>query len=148
MGDEAFRVLYTALMKYFGIDYGARFVGIAVSNNEGTIAFPRTTFQNDKDLLPTLVQAIRYENAEAIVVGDTRTHGGGENPITKKVEQLIVDLARETGLPISRGFEVFSSIEASRHAPKGRGHDDSAAAAVILQRFLDMKGGGVESDDA
>jgi len=124
-------------VKYLGIDYGAKRVGIAVSNEEGSIAFPRATISSDK-ALEVIQDVIREEKVESIVVGDTRSHGDRENPITKEAEQFMGELAQETGLPVSRAFEVFSSIEASRHAPKGKEHDDSAAAALILQRFLDM----------
>ncbi|HTR18483.1 MAG TPA: Holliday junction resolvase RuvX [Candidatus Paceibacterota bacterium] len=125
-------------MKYLGVDYGSKRVGVAVSDERGTIAFPRATLANDKELLTRLVRTAQEERVEAIVVGDTRSHGGGENPVTPEAERFMEVLARETGLPLSRGFEVFSSIEASRHAPKGKEHDDAAAAALILQRFLDM----------
>jgi RNase H-fold protein (predicted Holliday junction resolvase) len=35
--------------------------------------------------------------------------------------------------------ELWSSIEASRYAPEGSAKSDSAAAAVILQRYLDAQ---------
>jgi len=127
-------------VKYLGIDYGAKRVGVAVSDVGGSIAFPRATLPNDAKLLGALAQVIRDEKIERVIVGDTRSHGGGENPITQDAERFMDDVARETGVPVSRAFEVFSSIEASRFAPKGKEHDDAAAAAVILQRFLDMKG--------
>lgn len=130
-------------MKYLGIDYGSKRVGTAVSNAEGTIAFPRPTFPNDKNLFAELLKIIQDEKIESIVIGDTRSHGGAENPVTAQAEAFMEDLARETGKPVSRAFEVFSSIEASRYAPYSPGtrqHDDSAAAAIILQRHLEMRG--------
>jgi putative Holliday junction resolvase len=125
-------------MKYLGIDYGSRYVGIAISDVGGTIAFPRGVFLNDELLLPNISDLATKENIEQIVVGDTRSHGGGENPVTAEAEQFMKDLEQETKLPVTRAFEVFTSIEASRYAPGTKQHDDSAAAAVILQRFLDM----------
>jgi putative pre-16S rRNA nuclease len=125
-------------MKYLGIDYGTKRVGIAVSDAEGKIAFPRGLFLNDQYLLQSIVDFVAKENIEKIIVGDTRSHGGGENPVTAEAEQFMKDLEQGTKLPVTRAFEVFSSIEASRYAPGTKQHDDSAAAAVILQRFLDM----------
>ena len=125
-------------MKYLGIDYGAKRVGTAISDDAGTIAFPRAVISNDKNLLPQLFKMTQEEKIEQIIVGDTRSHGGGENPITAEAETFMETLARTTSLPVSRAFEVFSSIEASRYAPKGSEHEDAAAAAIILQRFLDM----------
>ena len=40
-------------------------------------------------------------------------------------------------IPIHRSREAWSSQEAARFAPQGQKHNDSAAAAIILQRFLD-----------
>ena len=125
-------------MKYLGIDYGSKRVGIAVSDANATIAFPRATLVNDGTLMAKLSDTVKNEKIERIVVGDTRSHGGGSNPITAEAEKFTEELARETGLSVSRAFEVFSSIEASRYAPEGALKDDAAAAAIILQRFLDM----------
>jgi putative Holliday junction resolvase len=131
-------------VKYLSIDYGTKRVGTAVSNPNGTIAFPRAVFANNVNLLSQLGQMVKEERIEHVIVGDTRSHGGGSNPITAEAEIFMETLARETGLPVSRVFEVFSSVEASRYAPKGSEHDDAAAAAVILQRFLDMNSSRAE----
>jgi putative Holliday junction resolvase len=125
-------------VKYLGIDYGSKRIGIAISDANGTIAFPRTTLQNDASLMKTLLDTVKTEHIERIIVGDTRSHGGGSNSITPEAEKFTEEFAHLTGLPVSRAFEVFSSIEASRYAPEGAIKDDSAAAAIILQRFLDM----------
>jgi putative Holliday junction resolvase len=127
-------------MKYIGIDYGSKTVGIAISDDEGKIAFPRAEIPNDEKLLSFVARMASEEKTEQVIVGDTRSHGGAENPVTKEAERFAGELARETGLPVSRAFEAWSSVEASRYAPKGQEHNDAAAAAIILQRFLDMKG--------
>lgn len=132
------QLVYCECMKYVGIDYGSKRIGIAVSDANGAIAFPRVVFLNDRKLLSNIAALLRAEKIERVIVGDTRSHGGAENPITAQAERFIEDLARETKLPVSQVFEAFSSIEASRYAPAGKEHDDAAAAAVILQRFLDM----------
>lgn len=124
-------------MKYLAVDYGAKRIGVAVSDADGTIAFPRATLPNDARLLPALVKIAVEEKVQHIVVGDTRTVSGAKNPVTEEAEGFTSTLAQHSGLPVTRAFEAWSSIEASRYAPEGKGHDDSSAAAVILQRFLD-----------
>ena len=125
-------------MKYLGIDFGTKRIGIAVSDEVGTIAFPRKTLPNDDQLIPQLKKLIDEEKISHIVVGDTRSHGGGENPVSAQADTFIESLEQATALRVERAFEAWSSIEASRYAPKGKEHDDAAAAAIILQRFLDM----------
>ena len=126
-------------MRYLGIDYGAKRIGVAVSDEGGTIAFPRETLVNNEQLLHHLSGLIEREKISSIVLGDTRSHGGKENPITAEAEAFSEKLQRATGRPVARAFEAWSSIEASRYAPSDRQHDDAAAAAIILQRFLDMQ---------
>ena len=58
-------------MKYLGIDYGAKRVGIAISDAEGSIAFPRTTLLNDGKMLPQLAKLIEEEKIGTVVIGDT-----------------------------------------------------------------------------
>ncbi len=131
-------------MKYLGIDYGAKLVGIAISDDEGKIAFPRAVVPNDEQLVTFVARMAEQEKVEAIIVGDTRTVSGAENPVTKKADAFIIAIAQATAIPTESVFEGWSSIEASRYAPKGEEHNDGAAAAIILQRFLDMQGNSVE----
>ena len=125
-------------MKYLGVDYGAKRVGLAISDEAGAIAFPRATVPNDEKLLQFVYRMCEEEHVATVVIGDTRSHSGGENPVTAQADKFIEEFARLTAIPIERAPEMWSSIEASRYAPEGKGHDDSSAAAIILQRFLDM----------
>ena len=125
-------------MKYVGIDYGAKRVGIAVSDEAGQIAFPREIISNDGKMLSRIAQIIEEEKIGSVIVGDTRSFSDFENPVTKDVEIFIEALRTKTHLPIERGWEAGSSIEASRYSPEGGSHNDSAAASIILQRYLDM----------
>ena len=125
-------------MKYLGIDYGAKRIGLSVSDADGKIAFPRTSIPNDATLETFIADVIRNENIGTVIVGDTRALSGEKNPITKEAEEFVVELASHVGVPIKTIWEGWSSREASRYAPKGREHDDAAAAAIILQRYLDF----------
>ncbi|MDO8576289.1 MAG: Holliday junction resolvase RuvX [bacterium] len=127
-------------MRYLGIDFGAKRVGVAVSDAAGTIAFPRATLPNDAQLFSQLAELVKNEKIGSIVVGDTRSHGGKDNPVTAEAEVFVTSLQAAIAVPVERVWEMWSSIEASRYAPEGKGHDDASAAAIILQRFLDMRG--------
>ena len=127
------------MTKYLGIDYGAKRIGIAVSNDEGTIAFPRETLENNAKLFANLTQIIADEKIKSIIVGDTRSYSNLANPVTKDAESFIERLKKEASLPVNLTGEAGSSIEASRYAPESDGHSDGAAAAIILQRYIDMR---------
>ena len=131
-------------MKYIGIDYGAKRVGVSVSDEAGSIAFPRTVLSNDDALLAGLMTIIEAEKIERIVMGDTLSHGSLSNTVTAAAKKFADTLWQRAGIQVERGWEAGSSIEASRYAPEDTQHDDAAAAAIILQRFLDMRGDAIQ----
>jgi putative Holliday junction resolvase len=126
-------------VKYIGIDYGAKRIGIAISDGGGTMAFPRAIIENDNQAIARIAQDVAAEKIDCLVVGDTLSYSGKRNPVTDELDEFVRRLEKETGLSVERAFEAGSSIEASRYAPEGDTHNDSVAAAVLLQRFLDMK---------
>lgn len=125
-------------MKAVGIDYGERRVGVAVSNEEGTFAFPKMTLPNNPMLIPDLVAFIKKENIQTIVVGHSQNLSGGENPIMESARHFVKGLERETGLAVEFEPEFYTSVEARRL--KGtEGAVDAEAAAIILGSYLNRK---------
>lgn len=129
----------TSRMRYLGLDYGKKRIGVAVSDGDGSIAFPRKTISNDANILRELAHVIEEERIEEIVIGDTRSLSGAENLITAESDSFAAKLESSVHMPIHRMREAWSSAEAMRFAPPGKRHDDSSAAAIILQRFLDSR---------
>jgi len=129
------------MAKYIGIDYGGKRVGTALSDEGGTIAFPRGEILNDEKLLGELVRMIEEEKVGHIIVGDTRAPGGNPNAVTAQADAFMKELARVSGKEVTPASEVWSSVEVSRYAPENHPHDNAAAAAFILQRYLDMHEG-------
>lgn len=124
-------------MRYLGIDYGEKNVGIATSDESATFAFPKAALRNDPLLIEQILALIEENSIGEIVVGDTRSFSGRENLVTAEAERFMQLLRDETNLPVTPAWEAGSSIEASGASERGE-HSDSRAAAVILQRFLDM----------
>lgn len=131
-------------MRYIGVDFGRSRIGVAVSDAAGSIAFPRTVIENDIKAIDTIVALATDEKAGAIVVGDARAFSGAENTVTADADAFADALMKAAPIPVLRAMEAWSSMEAARYAPNGKKHDDAAAAAIILQRFLDMQAGRVE----
>jgi hypothetical protein len=61
-------------MRYLGIDYGAKRIGLAVSDEAGTIAFPRETIANMSGAIAAIRAIIQKEHIGFVVVGDTTQH--------------------------------------------------------------------------
>lgn len=126
-------------MKFLGIDYGAKRIGIAVSDESATFAFPKDVIPNDASTFEKILFLIEEERIREIVIGDALAEGGGHNQITAEADAFADTLGKQVTIPIHRSREAWSSQEAARFAPPGETHNDSAAAAIILQRFLDAR---------
>lgn len=123
-------------MKYIGIDYGSKTIGVAISDAGGSIAFPREHILTSGNAVQKVLELVKAEQVGMVVMGDTLAGNGAENAITPEATQFATALAA-AGVEVKLVREAWSSAEAARFAPKGKTHDDSAAAAIILQRFLD-----------
>lgn len=126
-------------MRYLGIDYGAKRIGLALSDQGAQFAFPHETIPNDATTIDRLRGIVKHEEVGAIVIGDARAANGVANPITEAAERFIETL-RGLHIDVHTVSEAWSSVEAARFAPKGAEHNDASAAAIILQRFLDSQG--------
>ena len=120
-------------MRYLSIDYGAKQIGLALSDENGGFAFPLEVLPNDNHVLENIAHVIEEKKVGEIIIGDTRAENAAPNQITEQCEQFAESLDARVRLPVTRAREAWSSFEASRFAPKGRERDDAAAAAIILQ---------------
>ncbi|MBI4120896.1 MAG: pre-16S rRNA-processing nuclease YqgF [Parcubacteria group bacterium] len=123
-------------MKSMGIDYGSRKTGIALSDDEGTIAFPHKVLPTDKRLSGSIADLVITEGVGQIVIGESIGYSNKENPIMKGIRQLKKELEAKTGIPVLFESEMFTSAEAKRFQGERDGIDASAAA-LILQHFID-----------
>ncbi len=123
-------------MKYLGIDYGTKRVGIATSDAEGRMAFPLQVVPHTKKLTETIASICRDEGVGSIVLGESHDFDGKPNPIMKAIGSFAETLKEATGLPVEFMPEVLSSREAARVTGTGKSNDASAAA-IVLQSYLD-----------
>ena len=140
-------------MRVLGIDFGLRRIGLAVSDRSGTLASPVRTIDRQNlsaDPVTLIVKAVgdlgHDDPIERIIVGLPRRLDGTDNDLTARVRLLAVELAGRTGLPVDLQDERLSSREAQerlalrqRDWRKRKAQLDAAAAAVMLQDWLDQK---------
>ncbi|MES2930509.1 MAG: Holliday junction resolvase RuvX [Patescibacteria group bacterium] len=137
-------------MRYLGIDYGTKRVGIALSDEGGEIAFPKAILKNDMALIGGIKSIVEGESVAAIVLGESTDLSGTPNKIMGSIEEFKRNLEAEFGLPIYLQKEFMTTIEArgragkevmnARKTTKGEQNPaDAKAAALILQRYLDKK---------
>lgn len=126
-------------MRYLGIDYGIKRVGIALSDDGGKLAFPKKILANDSHLLNSIEEIIKEENIEEIVIGESTNLKGEPNALAQRIAKFMGELGGKFKLPIHLQKEFLTSVEARRFQPEKREADkvDASAAALILQRYLD-----------
>jgi putative Holliday junction resolvase len=134
-----------------GIDFGERRIGVALSDPTGTLASPRETLERragKRVPLAALEAIARAEGVERLVVGLPLDSRGEENDWCRAVREAGDELARRLSLPVDYVDERFSSAAANRtlrgagmskSAREDKALVDRAAAALILQRWLDAQ---------
>ncbi len=125
-------------MKYLGIDYGEKNVGLALSDAEGKIAFPKTILKNGPDLAAAVAVFSAENKAEAIVIGESKNYQGEDNKINPKILAFKREIGAATKLPIFLEPEFMTSMQVEKTFGK-TDMIDASAAAIILQTFLDKE---------
>ncbi|MFZ2500841.1 MAG: Holliday junction resolvase RuvX [Minisyncoccia bacterium] len=136
-------------MRYLGVDYGSMKIGLALSDEAGTMGFPHSIISNTPRLIDDLCALIIKEHVGAVVIGESRDLAGGENAIAKHARTCGEQIAKCAGVPVFFESEVFTSAEARRRpagqqehferksrAPKKHTNIDASAAALILTSYL------------
>ena len=122
-------------MRYLGIDYGTKRVGIALSDATGVMAFPKTVLQNDESFLTELSELLSAYEVAVIVVGHSLDQNSIPNTVQSEIDTLVTDLTIQFGLPVHLEPEQFTTQQALRI--QGRNDQtDASAAALILDGFL------------
>jgi putative Holliday junction resolvase len=136
-------------MRILGLDVGERRIGVAVADERVRVALPtavveRSELPADLDAIARLVQE---QEAEAIVIGLPISLSGSLGPQAQATKAFGQELAARLPLPIEYWDERLSSVEAQRRlasaghrGPKAKARRDAAAAAIVLQSYLDAQG--------
>ncbi len=123
-------------MKYLAIDYGTKRVGLATSDDGGTMAFPLRVLLNSRSLAAHIAKICRDEHIDTIVMGESLNFQNKHNTIMGAITSFAATLKEETGLPFVFMNEVLSSQEAMR-IQGDNAENDASAATIVLQSYLD-----------
>ena len=145
-------------MRVLGLDIGARRIGLALSDEEGRIAFPeghleRRGPRRDLEALQTLISE---RDVRAIVVGLPLHLDGRSGSAASAAREFAARLGEATGLPVELIDERWTTVEAERHLRtagrrtaerRGRGTVDAVAATLLLSTYLDRRRAIAERGD-
>lgn len=101
---------------YLGFDFGDKKIGVAVGNATTAIASPLETLRAVKQRPDWhgLTRLIALWQPVALVVGVSRQHDGGDNPVTPKILKFCHQLHGRFGLPVHTIDETLSTFEAKQ----------------------------------
>jgi putative Holliday junction resolvase len=123
-------------VRILGVDHGTKRIGLAISDETGTIAQSVGYVASLPDLLKV--------RADKIVVGIPRRLDGTESEQTKRALKFIEQLKAATKLPVVGWDERLTTAQAQRVLIEGnvrrkerREKVDQLAAQLMLQSYLD-----------
>jgi len=135
-------------MRILGLDVGERRIGVAIADEGVRVALPVAVVERreppaDLDAIARLVQE---QGAEAVVIGLPISLNGSLGPQAQTVKAFGQELATRLALPIEYWDERLSTVEArrrladaGRRGPKAKARRDAAAAAIVLQSYMDSQ---------
>lgn len=135
-------------MRSLALDIGGKRIGVAMSDPDGILASPLITIErHENDTSSDEILRIARDNQVAeIVVGIPYLMSGRVGPQARITMDYADSLAQKTSLPIRRVDERLSSVQAERmlretgtRPSEDKGKIDTAAAAIILQAYLDSR---------
>jgi putative holliday junction resolvase len=141
-------------VRIVGLDIGQRRIGVAISDATATLARPVGVLAragSDADAVRMVANEIARLAAEedgvaSVVVGLPKRLDGTASEMTPRVQAFAEQLRAASGLPVLLQDERLSSREAeSRLALREKDWRarkkklDAAAAAIILQDYLDSR---------
>lgn len=135
-------------MRVLAIDHGSKRMGIALSDETATIAQPLEFIPAEPfaDFLARLKQLLAEKQVDQILVGMPRNMDGSYGPAALKVQEFVAVLKETIAIPIKTWDERLTSAQANRmliqadvRRDKRKQRVDAAAAAILLQSYLDSR---------
>jgi putative holliday junction resolvase len=129
-----------------GLDVGTKRIGVAVSDESGTLAGGRCVVlrKSDKTALAEIGKIIEDLSISEVVVGMPVNMNGTSGPSARKAEVFGEKLSTASGVRVVYWDERLSTkeaedilIAASVRRDKRKGLLDKIAAVIILQNYLD-----------
>ena len=137
-------------MRVLGIDLGTRRIGLAVSDEDGRIAFPAGVLErrSKRADFAALAKLVRERGIGAAVVGLPLHMSGRAGPEAEAAVEFATALAEAAGIPVDTLDERWTSVAAHRALQEsgrrtvekhGKGVVDEVAATLLLSTYLERR---------
>jgi len=135
-------------MRILGLDFGARRIGVAISDPTGSTAQPLTVIEkkDDEAAIRRISELVDKYEVDEIVVGLPVSMSGELGAQARTVLAYVEKLKAKLKLPIKVWDERLTTLFAERSlleadVKRGRRKEvvDKVAAAIMLQGYLESK---------
>lgn len=133
-------------MRVLALDVGERRTGVALSDSLGFLASPLTVLKcaGRETEYAAIAGLVQQHHVERIVVGYPRSLNGSIGPQARRVDRYVDRLRLHLTVQVVMWEEQFSTVQAEQLIHEtgrrvNRERIDAAAAAVILQSYLDAE---------
>jgi len=143
---EEFKNKITKKSRLIGLDLGSKRIGIAICDDQQSIAMPFKTLlkNNFGKLINELKLIIKDNNIKGIIVGNPINMDGSLGPSAQSVKDVCKDILKNIDVPLCLWDERLSSVGAFNlsnqldiNVSKKIKNIDKNAAAFILQGAID-----------
>jgi len=131
-------------MKALAIDYGTKNIGLALSDDEGRIAFAYATIvtrdkrQETRDkAIEDIKKICELEKVETVVVGMPIGLSGKDTKKTEEVWEFVKSLQENLKIPVETEDERLTTVAAGHLENKNARNVDELSAQILLQGWLD-----------
>ena len=128
------------------IDYGAKNIGLAVSDTKGTVATPLTVLRNDDAFLENLKDILNEQKVKTIVLGIPQAFKTAHLQNIQRIlkfQSLIQDFAKQEVFLYDETYSTSDSYtilrDLGKNQKKSKKEIDKIAAACFLQELIDFK---------
>ena len=130
-------------------DVGTVRIGVATSDPRGMLASPQSVIPAGEKSISAALTLVSEYSADEIIVGLPRTLQGKDSASTELARVWACQLEDQVNIPVILVDERFTTVQAQNsfresglNVKKTRSRIDSAAAAVLLQSYLDTCSNG------
>jgi putative Holliday junction resolvase len=127
-------------MRILAIDFGEKRIGLATSDETGTLATARKTLgrKSDEVAAREILEFCSEEEIGLVLLGLPRSPEGVESAFAARIRSFAAKLAARTAIPVRFHEETLTTNEALRRLPPGASRQDvdRMAAAVLLEDYL------------
>jgi putative Holliday junction resolvase len=131
--------------RVLAVDWGARRIGLAVSDPAGVIAtgLATVTASGHRAGIERVAAVAAERGVERVVVGLPLLMSGDRGEAAEAAERFAADLAERTGLPVDTYDERLTSALSQRRlrevgvrVGRAKGRVDQGAAIALLESYL------------